>query len=410
MGKINLSLFFLLLSLSLFGQSENYEFSRECLEVKDEWHSIELPVDLYVDLQVDFDDIRIFGTSGEKSWEAPYVFRQKKDSWKREKVDFEIVNKSFNKKGQYFTFELAQNRTINEIELDFQESNYDWKVRLEGSHNQKEWFTILDDYQIIAINNNRINFNYSKLEFEKSNFAFYRVLVRDAKKTKLNSASIFDIDFTPGNYRVYEGLEFLQKEVENSKMTAINVKLPHLIPVSEIEVDVKDDHDYYRKIQIHYLRDSIKSEKGWFPRFASLTTSSLNSYEKTKFRTRDVLTNELKLLIYNDDNEPLTIESIQVKSPTQKLVARFDELGTYRLHYGNPKAVKPKYDIVRFLDKIPENPIALELGPVVTQESSSYNTKTSFFQSKAWLYGLMLFIIVILGFFTLKMMRDTKPA
>src|SRR5690606_40823506 len=58
-----------------------------------------------------------------------------------------------NESGYFFTFEMPAREPINQLYLQFKEKNFDWKIRLEGSHDQQEWFTIADDYRIVSISN-----------------------------------------------------------------------------------------------------------------------------------------------------------------------------------------------------------------------------------------------------------------
>jgi len=405
MKKINVFFLFLISYLTLFGQVENYQFSRECLDVKDDWHRIELPLDVYAHLRSDFSDVRIFARSADgQISEAPYMLTQKDDEWKKQKVDFELLNKSFDGKGHYFTFALPEKKTINEIDLKFQQNNFDWKVQLEGSHNQKEWFTILQDYQIISIENERMDYSYSKLEFDKSNYPYYRVLVKGKDKPELRSATIFNIDFEPGIFREYSDFTFEVEELPEKKQTKVLLVFPQPVPITQFEIEVDEEYDFYRKMQTWYKKDSVESELGWSSRYDFLGTSSLNSIEKSIFPIREVWSDELKIRIDNEDNKPLNIEGFKVRGPIHNLVARFDDPSTYHLYYGNPNARKPKYDIARFADKIPESNILLNLGPLRTHQVNEESSK-AFFTNVNWLYAIMGVIILILGFFTIRMMK-----
>ena len=76
----------------------------------------------------------------------------------------------------------------------------------------------------------------------------------------------------------------------------------------------------------------------------------------------------LKIIIYNQDNQALSIDSIQVKGYIHEIVARFTEPANYFLTYGNEKAVKASYDIERFTDKIPDTLKALKLAGLKMQD------------------------------------------
>ena len=67
---------------------------------------------------------------------------------------------------------------------------------------------------------------------------------------------------------------------------------------------------------------------------------------------------------------------------------------------------KPNYDILEFHERIPENIAELKLGDE-KQILKDTNTgrKTPLFQRKVWLWAIMAVIILVLGWFSLKMIR-----
>lgn len=87
------------------------------------------------------------------------------------------------------------------------------------------------------------------------------------------------------------------------------------------------------------------------------------------------------------------------------LIARFIDPATYYLVYGNDLAEKPHYDIDRFADKIPIALTALKLGDEQLIEKTSLQKTEPLFQNKIWLWTIMALIIVLLGWFSLIMIR-----
>ena len=58
------------------------------------------------------------------------------------------------------------------MNLKFSEKNYDWMLRLEGSHDQKEWFNIVEDYRILSIKNEQTNYSFGDVTFPNSNVTY----------------------------------------------------------------------------------------------------------------------------------------------------------------------------------------------------------------------------------------------
>ena len=119
------------------------------------------------------------------------------------------------------------------------------------------------------------------------------------------------------------------------------------------------------------------------------------------------LSKKFRLTIYNGDNQALNISSVTTKGYKHEVVARFTEDAQYVLAYGNKSARTPAYDINRFTNTIPKTPKAINLGTEQTIKKSDPKTVAPLFENEYWLWAIMGVIILLLGFFTLKMIKKT---
>ena len=157
---------------------------------------------------------------------------------------------------------------------------------------------------------------------------------------------------------------------------------------------------------MQYLSDSTQTEKGWNYNYKTLTQGTLNSFEKTMYLNLKPILKNIKITIDNQDNEPLRIDSVSVKGYVHELAIRFTEPATYYLTYGNPAAYKPSYEIARFTSKIPDTLTALKLGEEQIIEKEPFPIKKPLFENKLWLWGLLIAIIIVLGWFSIKMIKS----
>ena len=400
-----LLLLFLLCSNS-FGQINQYNYKRELNGISEQWHKVVLPNEVFGKVSQNLSDIRIFGIKeNNDTIEAPYLLRLTNDKVSNKDIAFKVINDSWNDKGYYFTFEIPSTEPINQIKLDFGQENFDWRLKVEGSQNQKEWFTITENYRILSIKNRITDFQFTKLTFPSSKYRFFRLLIDSKEKPDLKVASISQQEISKGFLRNYPIKNISTKENKQSKQTEIDIELQSPVPVSKIKIDILDTFDYYRPVTIKYLTDSFKTEKGWKYRYNTLTSGTLNSIEKKHFKFNSTTFQKIKIFIHNHDNQALDIGSINVKGYAHELVARFTEPATYFLTYGNNKAVKAQYDIAQFADKIPKKLTAIEIGNEMTIEKEGISVTEPLFKNKNWLWAIMIFIILLLGWFSLKMMR-----
>ena len=406
--KINISIYLLLLACSCtYGQVDQYKYKRELKGITNQWHKLTLPNGVFSKTQSDLSDIRIFGVlPNNDTVEAPYILQQLTDEISSKEVIFTLINQSRNDKGYYFTFEIPARNQINKISLDFKQQNFDWQIELEGSHNQQEWFTILDNYRILSINNSLSNYQFTKLSFPNSKYRYYRLLVRSDVKPKLITAKISLYKIKVANYKIHPISKISVNEDKKAKQTIIDIYLEMPVSVSYLNIDIGNKFDYYRPITVKYLSDSSKAEQGWRYHYSTLTSGTLSSIEKNGFKFRSTILQKLKIIIHNHDNEPLKVDSATLRGYNYELIARFNDKGNYYLVYGNENASWPQYDINRFTNKIPEILTGLKLGKEQLIENEEIRTSEPLFNNKVWLWIIMTVIILLLGWFSIRMLQN----
>lgn len=394
------------LSTSSFGQMTDYSFKRELTGVKDQWHKIVLPNEIFGKTNQALTDIRIFGlTSENDTIEAPYLLRLTKEKKTTREITFNILNTSHNDRGYYYTFEVSGEEPVNQLKLDFEQTNFEWKVTLEGSQDQREWYTVVEDYRILSIKNDFVNFQFTNLTFPSTKYRYIRLLVESKEKPDLSNVGISQEDTKEGTYREYEVKKRVTQENEQTRQTEVSVELEQPVPVSHLRVIVSDTLDYYRPATIRYLVDSFDTEQGWKYNYKTLTSGTLNSLGENVFDLGNVTAQKLKIIISNRDNQPLKVAKVEVKGYLHELQVRFARDADYFLVYGNEGAARPSYDIGHFTDNIPENITLLTLGNEQEIEQEDKPFIKPLFQNKAWLWAVMVVIILLLGVFSLKMMR-----
>jgi hypothetical protein len=399
--------FLLFCSFSSYGQQQTYRYQRELPGVTDQWHKVVLPEDIFGQVSPDLSDLRIFGvTANHDTIEVPYLLRVAREEVINIEVPFKTLNTAHNEEGYFFSFEVPTNVAVNQIKLNFVQQNFDWRLRLEGSQDQNIWYTIVEDYRILSIKKGGTDFQFTDIKFPLSKYGFFRLLVNSKEEPKLASASIAQREVTAGSYHTYPLEETIIRENKSAKQTEIALELASAVPVSRIKIAVLDTIDYYRPVTIQYLTDSVETAKGWKYNYLTLGTGTLNSLKENEFQFRsNVISKKLKILIHNQDNRPLTTGDIAVNGYVHELVARFTEKASYQLVYGNKRIGKPHYDIDRFQDKIPYEMTALALGAPQVIPSEEPSMTVPLFENKIWLWAIMLGIILLLGWFSLKMMN-----
>lgn len=397
---------FLLSSSFIYGQMEEYTYKRELVSPSDQWHELSLPQEVFGKTTPNLKDIRIYGiTASNDTIEAPYLLRVSSDKVVQQEVEFKTLNTVQNNNGYYFTFELPSVASINQIKLDFIQQNFDWKVKLEGSQDQNEWFTVLKDYRIMSIRNAFTDFQFTQLSFPSSKFRYYRLHIRSKVRPALSNTSIAQHEKIAGEL-IHHTIKKLEiKENKQNKQTEIDVEMTTPVRASRIKIDVQEAIDYHRPVTIKYLIDSTKTEKGWIYNYGVLSSGTLNSLTENELSFKSTTLKQLKIIVHNHDNQALKIDSIQVSGYSHKLVARFTTPARYFLCYGNQKAKAPTYDIQQFADQIPSVISSLKIGQEINIKKDQSSIIEPLFKNKSWLWITMGVIILLLGGFSLKMIQ-----
>ena len=387
-------------------QMDTYSYQRELQGITEQWHTIVLPDAIFGKISPDLADIRIFGIDANNDTiEAPYLLQVGAEKISHETIAFKQLNTARNQAGYYFTFEMPGAAAINQVHLDFKQQNFDWRLQIEGSQDQNEWFSIVEAYRILSIKNEDTDYQFTTINFPSSKYRYLRVLVTNSKEAPvLTKATITMRGLEAGTYRTYalQASETVQNK--ETKQTEIELLLSMPAPLSQLNMEVLDTFDYYRPVTIQYCTDSIKTEKGWKYNYRTLASGTLNSLEENTFPFGSTIARRLKIVIHNQDNQALNLGAMTLKGYVHQLVARFNVLATYYLTYGNKYAAKPQYDIARFPDKIPSTTSALSLGQEQVIDQAAPEKEAPLFENKVFLWVLMLIIIAVLGGFTLKMM------
>ncbi len=398
----------LLVCANTFGQTKDFDYQREIIGVTDQWHKVELPNDIFAKLSSDLSDIRIIGISLNKDTiETPYLIQATKETVKDKNIEFQLLNQTHSKNGYYYSFKVPIKDVINQIQLEFKQDNFDWMVSLEGSQNQKDWYTIIEDYRILSIKNEHTDYQHSQLNFPNSKFPYFRLHITSTEKPELQTAKISHNEVANGKLRKYQISKLDIQQIKKRKSTEVSIDLGSPVLISELEMKIEESYDYYRPIRIRYVNDSIKTEKGWKRNYRTITSGTLTSLEQNKFKFESVKAQHLKVIISNYDNEALNISGVEVSGYIWQLLARFKESASYWLVYGNSNVRKPNYDISRFLNKIPKEISMLTLGEEQIIKKKSKTHKEALFMNETWLWGIIGIVILLLGWFTLKMMNKT---
>ncbi len=394
------------LSYSLLAQLDSYEYKREIGGIAEQWHQLSIPNGIFAHTNASLTDLRVYGiTEANDTIEAPYILSKAEGTTTSQLVDFKSLNTTKTANGYYYTYEVSTTVALNEIKLDFGTPNFDWRVSLEGSQDNREWFTIKDKERLLAIKNSSTDYKFTTLRFPNAQYQYYRVYVQSKTDPLLRRAKLSMETIENPTYRNYGIKKMNVSENKEARQTQIYATLDSRVPLSSLKINTTDAIDYYRSISIQHIVDSVETEKGWRYTENNLYNGTLSSLEKDAFLFNSTLVGKLHIQIQNQDNAPLQIESIEAKGYMHTLKIRFGQEANYYLAYGKAEARAPQYDLQQVSNTIPTNLKPLSLGELMVLPKATETTTKALFENSYWLWAIMGIIILVLGWFSLKMIQ-----
>ncbi len=388
-------------------QINTYRYKRNLNGISDQWQTLTLPSEIFGKLQSDLSDLRIYGVKEKDTIEVPFMVKENTATKTEQEVKCQLINKVADKDGYFITLVPETNTPINKIDLQIGQQNFDWLIRLEGSNDNNNWYTLLNNYRITAIKNQSISYRFTTLNFDNAQYRYYRIFFNSKEQPKIESAKISKLGISNEKTRSAEIISFNSVNDQKSKQTIINIKLKNAVPVVKIALDIFSNTDYYRPIKIECVTDSFKTAEKQNYNYTLLSEGFLTSVEKPEFVFRSPFTDKIKITIENNDNQPLTLKNIAVKETEYELVARFvDTTYNYALYYGNNNAKAPIYDLANFNQKIPT-----DIKPAILEKE--YNNPDllikadhSLVKNTYWLWALVAIAVIVLGYFAVRMLRE----
>jgi hypothetical protein len=384
-----------------------FEYKREIQGTKGLWNAIEIPDPVYGKTAKDLSDIRIYGiTSKNDTIEAPFFFAKNDNKLISTESVFNLINQSKNGRRFFFTFQQTEDKTINQILLNFEQRNFDWRLKLEGSMDQYDWFTIVENYRILSIKNDLTNYQFNKIVFPDSKYKYYRIGIATDIKPELRLSKMILQEKGKGKLINYAIKRVHISQDKKRLQTIIDIELITPVPVSNLKIKIKDNIDYYRPMMIESLVDSFKTDKSWYFNYVPAQSDIiLSSIDNRDIEFESCITNKLKITIDNQNNQPLNFDKFEVRGYKNILIARLNVPARYFLCYGIKDSKKPSYDIEQFGYKNTELANKATPGNEEFVNPAKQAETEPIFTSKSWLWGVMILIILILGWFTFRMMK-----
>jgi tRNA-binding EMAP/Myf-like protein len=312
--------------------------------------------------QAHWQDVRLFDAQGK---EVPYLLKTE-NPYKIDE-DFEAFNMADNTSNDSLQTLLIENPTakkINRFLLDMSNTETERTVRISGSNNKTNWYSVIDSVPFTLWGKPNESVVRQSIRFPYSNYAFYKIEIKKKNKEALNISQVgFSRDtIRVPTYRKMDGVTFTIKQ--EGSITRVNATVQPRNIIDQIRFYIREPKQYQRNVVVstannvyrskHYTlsrskqRNQVKNE-------GMLVLSSEEHGEVfTQFMLGEIHQNEFSLSIENNNNPPLLIDSIVAYQLNSVLFAELKAGAPYFIYLGDSSLVAPQYDLVYFEKNIPK--------------------------------------------------------
>ena len=395
-----------------------------------------LAPDIYDAARLDLADIRLLDDGGEQ---VPYVLAKPGDITDKLKYSPDLINRSTNTDGAAMvTLDFAKQIVKNQIEVETGGNNFRRAVKVEGSNDNIQFFTVVDTAFVFAVD---YRTRFEKIDLPRNDYRYLRITVEpmatEEKSPVINVVRAFKHESKLAERQPVKMVPVEHSENEKSKSSIYVYDLAYRhLPVSEIELDVADNA-FYRYVTIQGRDEATRKvmidsednrqrfrevEVAW----KRIISGTIYRYPEANGKKRQKLAlrvpsgrriyRYLKIVISNYDDKPLAINSTSAKMIADNIVFTAQDDIAPTLYVGSQSAGKPRYDLAQRLNK----PLQVEarvanLGEIINnplfgQVEAKPLAWTE--KHKVLLWIIMGAVVVVLAGFILKSFKSiqTKEA
>ncbi|MDH4238094.1 MAG: DUF3999 domain-containing protein [Phycisphaerae bacterium] len=354
-------------------------------EGTDRYCRLTLTPEIYDAARDDLADIRLLDANDRQ---VPYVPAKPSDITDRLKYNPDLINRSTNIEGAALvTLDFGKQIVKNQIEVETGGNNFRRPVKIEGSNDNVQFFTIVDTAFVFAVD---YRTRFERVDLPMNDYRYLRITVEpmatEEKSPVINAVRAFKHESKPAKRQPVKILQVEHSENEKNKSSIYVYDLAYRhLPVSEIELDVADNA-FYRYVTILGRDEATQKVKidsednrqrfrevevAW----KGIISDTIYRYPEASGKRREKLVlrvpsgrrvyRYLKIVISNYDDKPLVINSTSAKMIADNIVFPAQDDIAPTLYVGSQSAGKPRYDLAQRLD----NPLQVEarsanLGPL----------------------------------------------
>lgn len=346
-----------------------------------------------------------------KNAEVPYILNAEKPVYLQHQFKaYEILEKK-QIAGSHTALKLHNptQASIDNISLEIRNAEVLKTARLSGSDDGTMWFAVRDQFTLNSINNPIAVNELRGIEFPLTNYTYYLLEISDSTSTPINiiKAGYYDVEFTNGLYTELSDDSLSVTTETKNKRTYITLKFNSLQLIDKLELSLTGSPFFQRSgvITTKQLR-RVKKKDEQYDHY--LQDFIVRSGQTSVVNFNGLKTDNLTFSVENGDNPPLSVNELKAYQLNRYLITWLKKDGIYTVRFGGEDQAGPTYDLEYFRDSIPAQVQVLRINNVQAATITAAPESTTFFTSKTIIWVAIGAVIILLGFMSLKLIRETS--
>jgi len=395
------------LSVGIFANTQPYKKEIVLEKVtKPTLVKVALDNEIYKHATSSYKDVRLHSKSGVEGYFIKSLSTKNIENQKT------LTATTYDRKDAKLTYTFTEPFEVEKISLNIEDRNFESSV------------DVYVDGKVVA-KNEKI-FDYAS-ETGTQNFT-----IKIAKKKVKELSIVYHLDETTSFYKKYKNLKEMKKYLTIKSITVFNSnkvedvwnKTEVALYKSSIDEEKKEksyifktDNIPFSKIYVNTHEKNFKrsgqlflsdDEKKWHSvKSFSILESSLNN-QTHKFISVSHRAKYLKLVLFNADNKPLTIESLKLFTKPSYMYFIANPDNKYSLYFGDKNLTKPSYELENLVSN---STLAQEakFTRLEALEVTKVSNRVSFFEAyKEQIFILgMLLALGVLGYVAFGLLKRT---
>lgn len=392
--------------LSLFTlKGQNYA---PITELQTDWNSIQLNNEILGAIGNEWQKLRVLQVKEQDTLELPF---RRKPEVKEHLPNWEILNaynKSYKSGATYISFR-GTDEAVQLLKIDIPLEEYDFSVKVQGCDDGKEWFNIKEQRILKAIFPSQ-QYLYNQIKISKSDFTFYRLVFPEEIPTDIK---VYAQEIIKDSPPTLENVLVQNYNIDHREQTTyIDFNLGIQLPIDRIQLELSYGRPFLRSYKLEYLKDSIKKADGsYYYNYVEVDHGVLNSLDSGKITFPSLWLHKGRLLIENNDNQPLNIGKISCYRRPEIIDFHANQTTPCLLVISSEYKHYPEYDISLLnLSKEEFNLVKMgDIKPMNTTFKDEVKRDKTYHYILYLILGLISFLLLMFALKMMKLMKSDAP-